>query len=269
MYPSILKAPLTEVISATNREFAERYRDRVRFAGLTALAAVTMVLVQCAPASSPAPPPPGTPIPPAPTPDVAPETFSPITPSPPPAAAEVHAVTAAELGTTWRPGCPLAPDALRRVDLDYWGFDGQTHRGALVVHRDIADQVGDIFAQLHRMRFPIEKMRTVDNYPGADDELSMRDNNTSAFNCRDIPGTGNWSLHAYGRAIDINPKLNPYIDSRGAYQPANAGLWTDRGRTDAGMLHDGDAAVRAFTDRGWRWGGHWRTPLDYQHVEIR
>jgi hypothetical protein len=43
----------------------------------------------------------------------------------------------------------------------------------------------------------------------------MEDNNTSAFNCRDIPATGRWSLHA-----------------------------------DPGLLHDGDAAVRAFTDHG-------------------
>jgi hypothetical protein len=33
------------------------------------------------------------------------------------------------------------------------------------------------------------------------------------------------------------------------------------------MLHAGDAAVRTFTDRGWRWGGDWRNPIDYQHFE--
>ena len=244
----------------------------MRFAGLAALAATTVALVQCAPASNPSPMTTTTtatataPTTTTTTPDLAPETFSSVTQ--PPTAAQVHPVSAADLGTTWRPGCPLPPEALRRIDLDYWGFDGQTHRGQLVVHHELTGQVIDVFAQLHRMRFPIEKMRTVDLYPGADDELSMRDNNTSAFNCRDIPGTGNWSLHAYGRAIDINPKLNPYIDSRGAYQPANAGPWVDRSRTDPGMLHDGDPAVRAFTGRGWQWGGHWRTPLDYQHVEL-
>jgi D-alanyl-D-alanine carboxypeptidase len=237
----------------------------VRFAGLAALVAVTALSVQCAPASGPSPPPPEPVTTPAP--NLPPETVTTVT-APQPAAV-VNAVTAADLGTTWRPGCPLAPDALRRIDLDYWGFDGQTHRGQLVVHRDLTEQVVEIFAQLHRMRFPIEKMRTADHYPGADDELSMRDNNTSAFNCRDIPGSGKWSLHAYGRAIDINPKLNPYIDSRGDIQPANAGPWVDRSRTDPGMLHDGDDVVREFTDRGWNWGGYWRTPLDYQHVELR
>lgn len=265
IYPSISKALLTELISATKRELEIRYVARVRFAGLAVLAAATVLSVQCGPAPSPSPPP--EPVTTPSTANLAPETFTLVTP--PPAAAEVHDVTTADLGTTWRPGCPLAPDALRRIDLDYWGFDGQTHRGQLVVHHELAGQVVEIFAQLHRMRFPIEKMRTVDHYPGADDELSMRDNNTSAFNCRDIPGSGTWSLHAYGRAIDINPKLNPYVDSRGDVEPANAGPWVDRTRTEPGMLHDGDAAVRAFTDRGWQWGGNWRTPLDYQHVEVR
>jgi hypothetical protein len=32
-------------------------------------------------------------------------------------------------------------------------------------------------------------------------------------------------------------------------------------------VHAGDPAVRVFTDRGWRWGGSWRTPIDYQHFE--
>nr|WP_235660336.1 MULTISPECIES: M15 family metallopeptidase [Mycolicibacterium] len=228
-------------------------------------AAMTAVLVQCAPASSPAPPPPEPP--PPPVRQLPPETFRTVAPPPPPPT-EIRPVTAAELGATWRPGCPAGPEELRLVELDHWGFDGQTHRGRLVVHRDVAEAVVDVFARLLEMRYPIEKMRTVENYPGADDELSMRDNNTSAFNCRGIPGSDSWSLHAYGRAIDVNPKLNPYVPRSGVHEPANAGPWVDRSRSEPGMLHDGDAAVLAFTDRGWRWGGHWRSPLDYQHFEI-
>ncbi len=95
----------------------------------------------------------------------------------------------------------------------------------------------------------------------------MEDNNTSAFNCRGIPGTNQWSEHAYGRAIDLNPLLNPYIDGNGALQPKNAAAYLDRSRTDPGLLHNGDPAVHVFTDRGWRWGGYWTTPIDYQHFE--
>lgn len=181
----------------------------------------------------------------------------------------IEPVTAAELGATWRPGCPVAPQQLRRVDLDYLGFDAQPHRGSLVVHEDLVAQVVEAFDRLYRLHYPIATMRTVEQYAGADDELSMRDNNTSAFNCRGIPGSRSWSLHAYGKAVDVNPRLNPYIDRTGVYQPANAGAFVDRTRTEPGMLHAGDPAVRAFTERGWRWGGYWRTPIDYQHFEWR
>jgi hypothetical protein len=217
---------------------------------ILALAVAGALLVQCA-----------SPPPPSPAPTSSPPAVE-TSPSP-----TVEPVSAAELGASWRPGCPLDPGHLRRVEVTYLGFDGQTHRGDLIVHEDLAAEVVAIFDQLLGLRYPIAKIRTADNYPGADDELSMEDNNTSAFNCRDIPGTGRWSQHAFGRAVDLNPLLNPYIDRTGAFQPTNASPYLDRNRTDPGLLHAGDPAVRAFTDRGWRWGGAWRTPVDYQHFE--
>ncbi|QEN15291.1 M15 family metallopeptidase [Mycobacterium sp. ELW1] len=214
-----------------------------------ALAAV--FLVQCSPAPQlPAVPP-----------------SSAATATTPPAV--VQAVSAADLGATWRPGCPVSPDELRRVDLDYVGLDGLDHRGVLIVHRDVVADVVAIFADLHRQRYPIAKMQTPQHYPGAVDDLSMEDNNTSAFNCRPLPGSTAWSLHAYGRAIDLNPLFNPYLDRSGDLEPATAGSYLDRRRTDPGILHAADAAVRAFTDRGWTWGGDWRNPIDYQHFERR
>ena len=189
-------------------------------------------------------------------------------PAQPPPAPVVRPVTAAELGKTWRPGCPVAPEALRRIEIDYVGPDEKIHRGALVVHRDVVDDVIAIFADLRRLRYPIAKMQTVDHYPGAEDELSMQDNNTSAFNCRPLPGDTGWSFHAYGRAVDVNPLVNPYLDSSGDLQPKTARPYLDRDRPVPGLLRAGDPAVRAFTDRGWRWGGAWRDPVDYQHFEI-
>ncbi|ORA42803.1 hypothetical protein BST21_22980 [Mycolicibacterium celeriflavum] len=232
---------------------------------MAAATAAVALLVQCGASPPPTPP---TPTPPPSTTSPSPSAAPPPT-TPSPAPARVLPVTAAELGESWRPGCPLDPAQLRRVEIDHLGMDGEVHRGELIVHEDLVPEVIDIFDQLRQVRYPIEKMRTPDHYPRADDELSMRDNNTSAFNCRDIPGTGNWSLHAYGRAIDINPLLNPYIDSIGAFQPANAAPYLDRNRVDPGVLHDGDPAVRIFIDRGWHWGGDWQTPKDYQHFERR
>ena len=219
------------------------------------MAVAGAVLVQCAPA----PPPPAT----SPPPSIATSPSSAAQPAP----ATIHPVSAADLGPSWRPGCPVDPRQLRRVDAIHIGFDGETHRGELIIHQDLTAEVIAIFEQLRQLRYPIEKIRTVDTYPAANDALSMEDNNTSAFNCRDIPGTGRWSQHAFGRAIDLNPLLNPYIDRTGAFQPRNAAPYLDRNRTDPGLLHAGDPAVRVFTDRGWRWGGDWRTPIDYQHFE--
>ena len=219
--------------------------------------ATGVVLVQC----SAAPPPPVA----RPSPSAA-VSSAPGAP-PAPAGATVQPVTPAELGASWRPGCPVEPAQLRRVGVDHIGFDGPTHRGELIVHEELVPEVIMIFEQLYRLGFPIEKMRTVDHYPAADDELSMEDNNTSAFNCRGIPGTNHWSQHAYGRAIDLNPLLNPCIYASGAFEPQNAAAYLDRSRTEPGLLHNGDPVVHVFADRGWRWGGDWTTPIDYQHFE--
>jgi hypothetical protein len=242
---------------SSNCESGAARRFTAAVAALTAAAA----LVQCT-STPPAPPPPSSPAT-----RQSPSAPTSTPPPPPPAPKTVHPVTARDLGASWRPGCPVGPQQLRRVDVDYLGFDGQTHRGALIVHVDLVADVEAIFIDLRRLSYPIERMRTVDHYPNADDELSMRDNNTSAFNCRIIPGTERWSEHAYGRAIDLNPLLNPYVGRTGAFQPGNAGPYLDRSRRDPALLHDGDPAVRAFTDRGWAWGGYWRTVKDYQHFE--
>jgi hypothetical protein len=224
---------------------------------LAEVVAASAVLVHCAAA----PPPP-----PAPSPSSS--ALAPP-PSAPPAraSATVEAVTAAELGASWRPGCPVEPTRLRRVSVDHIGFDGQTHRGEVIVNEELVADVVAIFDRLYRLRYPIERIRTVDHYRNADDELSMEDDNTSAFNCRRIPGSNDWSPHAYGRAIDLNPLLNPCIYAGGYFEPRNAAAYLDRGRTDPGLLHAGDPAVQVFIDAGWRWGGSWTSPIDYQHFE--
>jgi len=233
-----------------------------RGAAVAGMLAACLTLVQCTAAQ---PPPAATPSGSArPSPSAAASSAS--VPSAP-AGATVEPVTAAELGESWRPGCPVEPDQLRRVNVDHIGFDGQMHRGELIVHEALAPGVIAIFERLYRLGYPVEKVRTVDHYPDADDELSMEDNNTSAFNCRRVPGTNEWSPHAYGRAIDLNPLINPCLYASGYFEPQNAAAYLDRSRSDPGLLHNGDPAVHVFTDRGWRWGGEWTGPLDYQHFE--
>ena len=102
----------------------------------------------------------------------------------------------------------------------------------------------------------------VDAY-GADDQTSMRANNTSAFNCRFVAGTTTLSQHGLGLAIDLNPLHNPYVKG-GTVDPPEGAPWADRSRTDPGMIKPG-AVVDAFASRGWRWGGYWSGGKDYQH----
>jgi hypothetical protein len=166
-------------------------------------------------------------------------------------------------GVSWREGCPVPLGALRLVRVTYLGFDGEAHRGRLVVHRRWAGDVLWVFERLYDRAFPIRRIRLVDRY-GADDRESMRHDNTSAFNCRYVAGTTTWSQHAYGRAIDVNPVENPYVvGSR--VSPLRGRRFLDRTDVRPGMIVERGVAWRAFRKIGWEWGGSWSSAKDYQH----
>ena len=147
------------------------------------------------------------------------------------------------------------------VDVDYWSFDGREHRGQLVIHKDLAEEVKAIFADIKKARFPIEKMAPVSKYAWSD-EASMEDNNSSSFNYRSVQGWRRLSVHAYGRAIDINPRLNPYVKD-GVSLPAGAVYSPEV----LGSITQYGPVVEAFRKRGWKWGGSWRKLKDWQHFE--
>jgi hypothetical protein len=185
-----------------------------------------------------------------------------IAAAPPPFVASVSPVTAAQLRHSWRAGCPVPPAQLRQVRLAYWDFDGRRRIGRLVVNADATHTVVVVFRRLYRERFPIRRMQPVDAYRGSDD-ASMAADNTSAFNCRAAVAAGpkSWSEHAYGRAIDVNPLENPYLEG-GRVLPPRGAPFADRSRLRKGMAEG--ALVAAFAAAGWGWGGRWSSP-DYQH----
>ncbi len=166
------------------------------------------------------------------------------------------------------PGCPVELRDLRYLQMTYLGFDGAAHTGEMVVHEKYAAAVVDVFRRLYDARWPIQRMRLVDDYRG-NDERSMAANNTSGYNCRRIAGRDVLSAHAYGAAIDINPVQNPYLTRSSVHPPAAARYATiDRSqdaRVPFGAIQDGDVVVRAFARIGWEWGGRWPAPKDYQH----
>jgi D-alanyl-D-alanine carboxypeptidase len=181
----------------------------------------------------------------------------------PPFAHSVTPVTRAELPHSWRPGCPVAPAQLRRLRVSYWGFDRRAHMGTLIVHQSVVRDVRKVFRRLYAAKFPIRRMRSVDVY-GASDDRSMAADNTSAFNCRFVSGTTRWSMHAYGKAIDVNPVENPYV-SGSRVQPPAGRAFLNRSRVRRGMAVRGGILVRAFSAVGWKWGGLWSGTPDYQH----
>ena len=175
----------------------------------------------------------------------------------------VEAVSAARLGSSHRPGCPVAVGDLRLVTVTHVRFDGRTARGQLVVHRDAAAAVVQVFRSLLAARAPVAQVRTVETY-GGDDARSMAANNTSAYNCRRTTGGTAWSEHAHGRALDLNPVQNPYV--RGTtVLPAAGRAYVDRTRARPGMVLAGGPVVRAFAAVGWTWGGSFTSVKDYQH----
>ena len=136
----------------------------------------------------------------------------------------------------------------------------------MIVAASAVDAVRRVFAELFRKRFPIRRMRLIDEYE-ASDYASIEADNTSAFNCRAATGSTRFSEHAYGRAIDVNPIENPYVYPDGTTAHAASRPYVDRSRLRRGMAYDGGVLVDAFARAGWSWGGHWRppSPTDYQH----
>jgi hypothetical protein len=166
---------------------------------------------------------------------------------------------------------PNCPEEIRKrqrlVTVTYYSTDGRVHRGQLVLDYELVGDVKRVFALTLKERFPIHSVIPISDprfrKDGRwDDELSMEANNTSAFNYREVTGGGRLSNHAYGRAVDINTFLNPYVKGNlvlphgATYDPKVPGTFT----ADSPL-------VREFQRLGWTWGGTWASPRDYQHFE--
>ena len=166
----------------------------------------------------------------------------------------------------WRKECPVGRQGLRRIEVNHHDFDGGVQRGVLVVNADVAESVARIFTQLFDAGFPIRKMRPMEEY-GGDDDVAMLDDDTSGFNCRK-PAQANapptLSPHANGRAIDVNPFENPWVDPR-------CDCWNpdedvrDEAAPGQGVITKGSIAWTIFTDEGWIWQDI-KTP-DYMHFD--
>lgn len=172
-------------------------------------------------------------------------------------------------GKSYKADCTLPRENLRYIHVLHVGFDNQVHEGELVVNKDIADDVLEIFKELYESGYQIEKVRLVDEYD-ADDEASMSDNNSSAFNFRFISHTTKISKHGMGMAVDINTLYNPYVktvDGELSIEPANAADYVERSKDFSHKIDHDDLCYKLFTEHGFEWGGDWTHSKDYQHFE--
>lgn len=170
-------------------------------------------------------------------------------------------------------GCTVPYEDLNYVGLLYIDFNGKEQEGELICNKAIAQDMVEIFYELYRNEYQIERIRLIDEYDG-DDTLSMLDNNTSCFNYRVVDGTSNLSKHALGCAIDINPFYNPYVVfNRGEngetyISPKGSEIYVDRSQDFPYKIDETDLCYRLFTEHGFTWGGNWNSCKDYQHFQI-
>jgi D-alanyl-D-alanine carboxypeptidase len=173
-------------------------------------------------------------------------------------------------GRFWHSGCPVPLSGLRLLTVSHWDFQGRAQTGQLVVNGRYAPSLAKVFRRLYELRFAIRHMRLGDAYGPARVQPADGDV-TYSFECRQaVPspctggsGTGSWSEHAYGRAIDLNPIENPYVGCGRSRERASR-PYLNRSRLRRGMVTP--AAVQAFRSIGWGWGGSWSgNTKDYMH----
>ncbi len=171
----------------------------------------------------------------------------------------------------WHHGCPVWMSQLRVVSYRYYGFDKRTHIGQIVVNESVAQPLARVFGKLYRMRFPIRDGAFASTYGPHPDRS---DDVTASFECRDAAAspcsksstTHNWSMHAYGEAVDLDPRENPYVGC-GMTRDKTARSYRNRTWHRPGMVTP--AVLHAFESIGWGWGGSWvGSTKDYMHFSI-
>lgn len=168
----------------------------------------------------------------------------------------------------WTTECPVPLEDLNLLQLKHYDFNGMIQNGEMVTHNQITGRVLEIFQELLDIKFSIDKIKLIDHYSG-NDELSMKDNNSSCFNFRKIANTDLLSSHSYGLAIDINPVQNPYIrigDESLTVYPTDGIKFLNRHNQRPGML---ESVTSIFEKHGFIWGGRWNSPIDYHHFEFK
>lgn len=173
-------------------------------------------------------------------------------------------------GNSYKDNPYIGRDDLRQIRTLHWDYDNRIHIGEMICNKIIADRLVEIFRKLYDAKYPIQRMVLPDVYD-ADDETQMKANNSSCFCYRVVSGSKKLSKHARGLAVDINTLYNPYYkvrpDGTCYVQPSNAAKYCDRTKSFPYKIDHQDLAYKLFKERGFEWGGDWKSVKDYQHFE--
>jgi len=154
-------------------------------------------------------------------------------------------------------------DRQRMVEVTYYAFDGLLHQGQIVVDMDLAEEVKEAFCIIKKTKFPIKSVIPfVDRCFMSEEEKMASINNTSAFNYRLMTDSNKLSNHAFGRAMDINPALNPFVKGAEVIP-----LSAKRDISLPGTIVGDEEFVAYLKSKGWEWGGDWTDRKDYMHLE--
>lgn len=108
----------------------------------------------------------------------------------------------------------------------------------------------------------------------------IRTSDTDSYNCRQITGGTEKSLHAFGIALDVNWQTNPYIDhgTERAVRFSPKATQAERALDVKHALADTDMtpamvadalAIRTVEGKTvFEWGGGWKTVKDCMHFEL-
>lgn len=175
----------------------------------------------------------------------------------------VARVTKLDLGNSWHRGCPVKPKNLRAIDVNFIHYDGSIRRGRVIVAKVAVKATKAALVAAFNSDFRFNSMIPVQAFNSSDNK-SMRADNTSAFNCRRLPGSSRWSAHALGQAVDVNPQRNPDVFPN-KLLPSNGTAYVQRSPLQPGMVNEQSVITKVFKSYGWAWGGDYRSHQDYQH----
>lgn len=165
---------------------------------------------------------------------------------------------------------PADFEILRYVHIWHYDFSGTPKEGELICNEYIAQDLVEIFYELYRNEYQLEKVLLVDEYDG-DTEAAREDNNSFCFYFTLSETDSAFLKHASGLALDINPRYNPRItyedDGSQTVTPASAADYANRTGSFPYKIDENDLCYKLFVKHGFTWSGNRNSGKDYQHFQ--